>query len=94
MPHDSISHWVERAKNNASDNNDSAQRQNGVQVIRRTPQTKGQVIMEVAEKIWPSFMKLFEGERDDRGVPFQPAHVRAIALNVAQKLVNDSKDAA
>ena len=47
--------------------------------------------MDIADKIWPSLMKLFSGVRDENGMLMQPAHVRGIALNVAQDLVNNNE---
>ena len=87
MAKDVIGHWVEKAKTAGSD----VQQAGGVQVIRREPKSKGEVIMDIADKIWPSLMKLFSGVRDENGMLMQPAHVRGIALNVAQDLVNNNE---
>ena len=88
MAEDNISHWVKKAKDGSS-----AQHHNGVNVIRRAePKTKGEMIMDIADRIWPSMMKLFADTRDENGVLMQPAHVRGIALNVAQDLLKN-KDA-
>lgn len=90
MANETIGNWVEKAKaNNAT----SAAPANGVNVVRRTQQTKGQMIMEVADKLWPGLLELFSNVRDKSGMLVQPAHVRGIALNMAQDLVN-SNDAA
>ncbi|MDE3016052.1 MAG: hypothetical protein KGI29_03920 [Pseudomonadota bacterium] len=95
MSHDAINSWVEKAMQSEDTAGDAARAPNGVQVIRRVqPSNKGKIIMEVAEKIWPSFMKLFAGVRDENDMVLQPAHVRGIALNVAQELVNKHQDAA
>ena len=84
MSHDAISSWVENAKNgNRSTSNSTKQ---GVQVVRATP-NKGNLILELAEKLFPRFIKILEGVRDNNGMLLQPAHVRAIALDVAQGLV-------
>jgi len=55
--------------------------------------TKGEIIMDMADRMWPSLMKLFAEVRDENGFLMQPAHVRGIALNVAQNLVNNKKTA-
>jgi hypothetical protein len=86
MSHDAINSWVEKAKSE-EDNTDAAPRQ--VQVVRRPEaRGKGNVIMEVAEKLRPWIMKMLEGARDRSGMLVQPATVRAIALNVAQDILN------
>lgn len=86
MGNDSINNWVANAKTA----NTTTQGSNGVKVIRReVARTKGAIIMEVADKIWPHLMKMFEGVRDSNGFLLQPAHVRGIALNVAQDIVNE-----
>ena len=87
MSHDAISNWVERAKSNAS--GDDASEIGGVQVIRREQaHAKGNIIMSIAEILRPWLMKVYEGVRDNNGLLVQPATVRAIALNVAQDMVN------
>jgi len=89
MTHDSISNWVEKAKNASSD---TAQN-NGVQVIRREEtKSKGSMIMDIAEKIRPFLMNMFNGIRDEKGMLYQPAHVRGIALNMAQDLLKIHED--
>lgn len=84
MGNETISHWVEKAKNAPAA---PAQKESGVQVVRREPPpTTGQVIMDIADKLWPGLMELFHGMRDSSGMLLQPAHVRGIALNMAQEL--------
>ena len=56
-------------------------------------QSRGAVIMEIADRIWPSLMEMFRGKRDDAGMLLQPAHVRGIALNVAQNLMKQHEAA-
>lgn len=84
MSREPINSWVEKAKNNAGPN--EAQN-SGVNVVRREAPNKGAIIMEIADRIWPSLMEMFRGMRDDSGMLLQPAHVRGIALNVAQDLM-------
>ncbi len=50
--------------------------------------TPSNAILEIAEKIYPWLLKMFDGMRDDTGALLQPAHVRAISLNVAQRLLH------
>lgn len=59
--------------------------------IRKPIQTTGNLIMSIAEAIRPWLMKMFEGARDENGMLVQPARVRAISLNVAQRLVKENK---
>lgn len=83
MSHDAISSWVENAKNGIP----ALAGTQGVRVIRATPQSRGNLIMEIAEKLRPHLLKMFEGVRDDEGLLLQPARVRGIALNMAQSIV-------
>ena len=98
MTQDAIGNWVEKARSSSddssSDNSGSGSR---VKVIRREEvMSKGNMIMDIAERIRPFLMKLFQGLRDEAGMLYQPAHVRGIALNMAQDLLkrheeNESK---
>ena len=45
--------------------------------------------MEIAERIRPWLSKMFEGVRDENGMLVQPARVRGIALDVAQRIVQE-----
>jgi len=60
-----------------------------VQVIQRRhkPVSKGNTIVDLAEKIRPILIKMFEGVRDENEQLVQPARVRGIALNMAQDMV-------
>lgn len=53
----------------------------------RAVQSTGQRIMELAEKLRPTLQNMFEGCRDENGMPVQAAKIRAIALNLAQNLI-------
>jgi len=84
MAHDSIGNWVQKAKSDAPADSGKS----GVKVIRREEaKSKGNLIMEIAEKIRPYLMRMFKGVRDEEGQLYQPAHVRGIALNMAQDLL-------
>lgn len=84
MDNDAIENWIERAiKNEARDNSSPA----GLKVIKRSAQTRGNLIMEIAEKLRPWLSKMFEGVRDENEMLVQPSRVRGIALNVAQQIV-------
>lgn len=86
MSHEGINQWVQKAKTVPGIPDD----QKGIVVIKcADAANKGRMIMEVAEKIRPLLMKLFEGVRDKSGMLMQPAHIRGVALNVAQDLVNE-----
>ena len=82
MSPDAINSWIEKAKHA-----DGTAKPAGIQVVRRA-ETRGNVIMEIADKIRPYLAKMFEGVRDEEGMLLQPAHIRGIALNVAQGIVN------
>jgi hypothetical protein len=91
MSQDAINSWVKKAKNQPE--LAAAGAANGVQVIKRAaPVTKGNVIMDVAEKIRPWLMNVFNGLRDENGLLIQPSRVRAIALNVAQDIVRQQEE--
>lgn len=86
MPNEMIGNWVDKAKANVS----APEASTGVNVVRREPaMTKGQMIMDVADRLWPGLMDVFKGVRDHSGMLLQPAHVRGIALNAAQDLVEE-----
>jgi hypothetical protein len=90
MSNDAINNWVEKAKSHTESADNRA---GGVQVVKRAvPVTKGNIIMEVAEKLRPWLTSLFANVRDEHGMLVQPAKVRAIALNVAQDLVRKQEE--
>lgn len=89
MTNDAINNWIEQAKqpkgNFVVGNNPNAQRP---QVIKRVEtDQRGKLIMLIADAIRPVLAKFLDGKRDHSGLPFQPAHVRGIALNIAQGMV-------
>lgn len=88
MSNDAINSWVGKAKTPAA----VAAKKGGVTIIKREVQSRGNVIMEVAEKIRPFLLKMFEGVRDEAGMLLQPAHIRGIALNMAQNIVKEQED--
>lgn len=49
--------------------------------------SKGATIMEMADRLWPHLSEMLRGVRDNNGMLLQPAHIRGIALNVAQDLM-------
>ncbi len=89
MASDNISSWVAKAKEGVVPPPVAA---SSVKVIKRE-QTRGNIIMDIAEKIYPWFLKMFDGVRDENGMVMQPAHVRGIALNVAQSIIKEQEAA-
>lgn len=85
MTHELMSEWVQKAKNGANAATVTEQKK------KKAIPTKGNIILEIAEKLRPLITKLFEGKHDANGMLVQPAHVRGIALNVAQELVKTGK---
>jgi hypothetical protein len=82
-----ISHWLDKTR--ARPASETAA---GVQVIRREKAPpRGQIIMEMAEKLRPWIASMFENVRDDNGMLVQPSRVRGIALNVAQRIVHEQE---
>lgn len=53
--------------------------------------SKGSAIMRVADLLRPHIAAMLEGKRNKQGLLVQPAHVRAVALNVAQRLVVENR---
>jgi len=62
-----------------------------VQVIQRRhkPVPQGNVIVDLAEKLRPILLKMYSGVRDENEQLVQPARIRALSLNLAQRLVKD-----
>ena len=58
---------------------------------KQAQKSKGNIIMEVAEMLRPWLMQKLEGMRDKNGMVAQPAHIRGIALNIAQRLLNEQE---
>ena len=86
MSNEAIHNWVEKAKMLGAPIDVPSE---GIQIIRRKDQSRGNLIMEISELLRPWISKMFEGVRDENQMLVQPARVRGIALNVAQKMVND-----
>ena len=59
---------------------------------RPVTQSRGSVILEIAERLRPWLMKMFEGVRDPHGNIMQPAHIRGIALNLAQRIIKEEEN--
>lgn len=90
MANEPIGSWVNKAKANQVAPSAPA----GVNVVRReVPMTKGQMIMDLADKLWLGLPELFKDVRDRSGMLLQPAHLRGIALNMAQDLIRKQEDA-
>jgi hypothetical protein len=88
MSNDVISNWLEKAKSAV----DATPEIRGVQVIRREePRNNGMNIMDIAERIRPWLMKMFEGVRDENNMLVQPARVHGMALNLAQGLIKEEE---
>ncbi|MEK6746028.1 MAG: hypothetical protein ABL867_10120 [Rickettsiales bacterium] len=91
MSHDAINSWVNGAKAAKPDLSNAA-KSAAIQVVRRTQaQARGNLIMDIAERIRPHLLKMFDGVRDENGMLMQPAHVRGIALNMAQKIAKEQE---
>ena len=88
MSHDAINSWVDKAKTPIP----QAVKQAAIQVVKREVKSRGNIIMEIAEKIRPFLAKMFEGARDENGMLFQPAHIHGVALNVAQSFVKKQEE--
>jgi len=86
MNENTINEWVGQAK--AHENENVGASSTGVQVIRKhTPKSRGVLIMEVAEKLRPFLTQWLDGKYNDDGMLVQQAHIRGIAVNVAEGLV-------
>src|SRR5689334_19462213 len=91
MSHDAINSWIEKAKHAGKTIKSAASDQPGIQVIRAPAPNAGQIIVDLSERIFPWLMKMFDGARDENGMAVQPAHIRGIALNVAQGIVKEQE---
>ncbi len=88
MSHDAINSWVDKAKNPLP----AAAKSAAIQVVKRTQaEARGNLILDIAEKIRPYLLKMFEGVRDENGMLLQQAHVRGIALNMAQNIAKEQE---
>jgi hypothetical protein len=92
MSHDAINSWIDGVKNGAKVPPVHGKQSSSVKVIRREVQSTGNIIMEIAEKIRPFLLKMFDDVRDENGMLLQPAHIRGIALNVAQNIIKEQKN--
>ncbi|MDX2073468.1 MAG: hypothetical protein SFX19_03775 [Alphaproteobacteria bacterium] len=90
MTTDNINEWVDKAKQSEADDS-SASSSGGVRVVRNQPQHQsiGNMIMAVADKIRPHIAAMCDGVRNNEGMLIQPAHIRGIALEMAEGLVKD-----
>ena len=87
MANETISNWVDKAKANTA-----IPAEDNVKVVRReAAPTKGQIIMDIADKLWPWLLETLKDVRDNTGMLLQPAHIRGIALTMAQDLANRSE---
>jgi hypothetical protein len=84
MSHDSINSWVEKAKNLALGDSEAHV---GIRIIRNGHKKSASPIMEIADRLRPWLLQMYAGVRDAHGMPVQPAHIRGLALNVAQDIV-------
>lgn len=91
MSHEAINSWVKKAKKNQITNVVDG---SVVKVITSGNEVRnnGSLIMEIAEKIRPFLQRMFTGVRDEEGMLMQPAHIRGMALNVAQGIVKKAKE--
>lgn len=101
MGADSINEWVGNAKSAESkDISTKRTSKDGVKVVRnKEPQkSRGVMIMEIAEKLRPFLTKWFDGKYNNEGMLVQPAHIRGLALDMAEDLLkqhyNDHKASA
>ena len=89
MSNDAINNWVDKAKTSNIPPSVGAA---AIQVVRRSQsETRGNMILAIAEKIRPYLLKMFEGVHDGNGMLMQQAHVRGMALNMAQNIVKEQE---
>ncbi|MDX1974451.1 MAG: hypothetical protein SFT92_02120 [Rickettsiales bacterium] len=86
MSQEVISEWVAKAKHAEKNPAPAVKRQ-----APKAPPSKGNIIMELAERLRPWIAKMFDGQHSNEGMLIQPAHIRAISLNVAQAIVQQNK---
>lgn len=89
---DNINEWTQRAKAHESESDSSSVAHKRVKVIRKeSAPSIGQLIMQVADKIRPHIAAMCDGVRDNGGMLLQPAHIRGIALEVAERMVKEER---
>lgn len=87
-----LNSWIEQIARSTQINAASGDG-SGVQVIQRKHKPlQGNIIVDVAEKIRPIMLKMFAGAKDENGVVLQPAKIRAMSLNLAQRLVKEQQN--
>jgi hypothetical protein len=88
MDQDPINSWLSKA---AEMKHAAESAPTGVNVIARKhrPVNQGNVIVDLAEKLRPILMKRYKDVRDENQQMVQPARIRALSLNLAQKLVKE-----
>jgi hypothetical protein len=86
MEQDPINSWLDKV---AELQHAAEAAPSGVNVIQRKhkPVNQGNVIIDLADKIRPILLKMFEGARDENEQLVQQAHVRGMSLNLAQHIV-------
>lgn len=88
MTSDAIDNWIERARQNEAN---SAEHDGACVAKRSNKKSRGDLILEISEKLRPWLTKMYEDVRDENGMIVQPSRVRGIALNVAQLIVQDEE---
>jgi hypothetical protein len=81
MPSDNVGNWTQNVKNPAA------------KAGKQAPKSKGNLIMEIAERILPWVRENLTGKRDPDGMLIQPAVMRAIAINTAQLYLDTEEKA-
>ena len=91
MIRDPIDSWIEKTTHDSMHGAEEEDSGDDIRVIarRHQPINQGNIIVELAEKIRPALIRMFAGVRDESGIPIQPATIRGISLNLAQRLVKE-----
>jgi hypothetical protein len=83
---DNINEWVGRAR--ANENESAESQPKSVKVIRKeSVPSRGQLIMQIADKLLPHLTQWFHGKYNDEGMLIQNSHVRGFAIDMAEGLV-------
>lgn len=88
MNGENFNEWVGRAKNNEKRVTPPSKNKKPLNVLRNEPQkSRGAMVMEIADKLLPSLSRWFSGKYSDEGMLIQPAHVRGLAIDMAEGLL-------
>lgn len=89
MIREPIDSWIEKATQDHMRGVEGDSMEDVQVVARQHRPAQGITIVDLAEKIRPALLRMFTGVRDENGMLIQPARIRGISLNLAQRLLKE-----